>query len=116
MCQNTDLEQFVTNCEQVKEAGLIKQSFIDEMKTLLPQERFQREFMAEFIEDIDAWLTQSLIVSCIDNQLQLHDFQDQPKGEFYVGIDLGKEQDSSVVLVVKKAGRSSVWLTFAAFR
>jgi phage FluMu gp28-like protein len=83
---------------------LIKQSFIDEMRAQLPFERFQREFMAEFMEDIDAWLNQSLIISCIDGQLELYDFQDQPQGDFYVGVDFGKEQDFSVVLVIKKEG------------
>ena len=51
----------------------------------LPFERFQREFMSEFVEDIDAWLTQSLIVSCIDSQLVSYDFQAQPQGEFLHG-------------------------------
>ena len=96
----------MATCEEVKEAGLIKQSFIDEMRTQLPFERFQREFMAEFVEDVDAWLTQSLIVSCIDSNLQLYDFAEVPKGEFYVGVDFGKEQDFSVVLVVEKAGQA----------
>jgi phage FluMu gp28-like protein len=106
MCQSKDFEQFVTNCEQVKEAGLIKQGFIDEMKTLLPQERFQREFMAEFVEDIDAWLTQSLIVSCIDSKLQPYEFLETPKGEFYIGVDFGKEMDHSVVLVAQKTAKA----------
>ena len=53
------------------------------MRAQLPFERFQREFMAEFVEDIDAWLNQSLIISCIDGQLELYDFQDQPRGDFY---------------------------------
>ncbi len=105
MCQNKEFSPHVVTCEEVKEAGLVKQSFIDEMRAQLPAERFQREFMAEFVEDIDAWLTQSLIVQCIDSKLQLCDFQDQPKGEFYVGVDFGKEQDFSVVLVVEKVGQ-----------
>jgi phage FluMu gp28-like protein len=106
MCQSTDFEQFITNCEQVKEAGLIKQSFIDEVKTLLPLERFQREFVAEFVEDIDAWLTQSLIVSCIDSKLQPYEFQETPKGEFYIGVDFGKETDHSVILVAQKTAKT----------
>ncbi len=85
-------------------SGLVKQSFIDEMRSQLPFERFQREFMAEFVEDVDAWLTQSLIVTCIDSNLQPLDFQALPQGEFYVGVDFGKEQDFSVVLVVEKQG------------
>jgi phage FluMu gp28-like protein len=60
--------------------------------------------MSEFVEDVDAWLTQSLIVQCIDSQLQILDFQDQPKGEFYLGVDFGKEQDYSVVQVLEKSG------------
>jgi phage FluMu gp28-like protein len=102
MCQNPEFSKHITTCEGVVKSGLIKQSFIDEMKQQLPFERFQREFMAEFVEDIDAWLTQSLIVSCIDSQLLPYDFMDAPKGEFYVGVDFGKEQDFSVVLVAEK--------------
>jgi phage FluMu gp28-like protein len=105
MCQNPEFSKHITTCEGVVKSGLIKQSFIDEMKQQLPFERFQREFMAEFVEDIDAWLTQSLIVSCIDSNLQPYDFQDVPKGEFYVGVDFGKEQDFSVVLVLEKTGQ-----------
>jgi phage FluMu gp28-like protein len=104
MCQSSEFKQHVCTCNEVVESGLVKQSFMDEMKAQLPFERFQREFMAEFVEDIDAWLTQSLIVSCIDSSLQPYDFQDQPKGEFYLGVDFGKEMDFSVVLAVQKTG------------
>ena len=72
---------------------------------MIPLERFQCEYMAEFIEDVDTWLTQSLIVSCIDSQLALFDFQAHASGEFFVGVDFGKEKDFSVVMVLeKKAG------------
>jgi len=106
MCQSSEFSKHVATCDDVVRAGTIKQEFIDQMRAELPYERFQREFKAEFIEDIDTWLTQSLIVSCIDSQLQPYDFQDQPKGEFYVGIDFGKEQDFSVVLVAEKSGHT----------
>ena len=104
MCQAEEFSKHVTTCEDVVKSGLIKQSFIDEMKQQLPFERFQREFMSEFVEDVDAWLTQDLIVQCIDSQLLPYDFMDVPKGEFYVGVDFGKEQDFSVVLVAEKVG------------
>jgi phage FluMu gp28-like protein len=106
MCQSKDFSPHVATQAQVVQSGLIKQSFIDEMRAQLPFERFQREFEAEFVEDVDAWLTQSLIVSCIGSQLQPYDFQDEPKGEFYVGVDFGKEQDYSVVLAVEKTGQT----------
>ncbi len=104
MCQAPEFSKHTVTCEDVVRSGLVKQSFIDEMRSQLPFERFQREFMSEFVEDIDAWLTQSLIVSCIDGQLAFYDFQAQPNGEFYVGVDFGKEHDFSVVLVVEKQG------------
>jgi len=102
MCQSPEFSKHVATCEDVVKSGLIKQSFIDEVKQQLPPERFQREFMAEFVEDVDAWLSQSLIVSCINSNLQPFDFQDVPSGEFYVGVDFGKERDFSVVLVAEK--------------
>jgi phage FluMu gp28-like protein len=104
MCQNPTFKKHICTWDEVVKSGLIKLSFIDEMKAQLPYERFQREFNAEFVEDVDAWLTQSLIVSCIDSNLQPYDFQDLPKGEFYVGVDFGKEMDFSVVLVAQKIG------------
>ncbi len=97
-----EFSKHTITCQDVVNAGLIKQSFIEEMRAQLPDERFQREFNAEFVEDVDAWLTQSLIVSCIDSQLEPYDFQDQPRGEFYAGVDFGKQRDYSVVLIVEK--------------
>jgi len=102
MCNDPQFSKHFITCKDVVKAGLIKPEFIEEMKAQLPFERFQREFMAEFVEDVDAWLTQSLIVSCIDSQLQPYDFHDEPQGEFYVGVDFGKEQDYSVVVVCEK--------------
>ena len=104
MWESKEFSKHIATYEDSVKAGLQKQSFFDEQRDVLPFERFQREYMAEFVEDIDAWLTQSLIVSCIDSQLQLYDFLDMPKGEFYVGVDFGKEQDFSVVLVLEKSG------------
>ena len=102
MCQNQEFSKHFTTCEGVKASGLIAQSFIDEMRNQLPPERFQREFMSEFVEDVDTWLVQSLIVNCIDSKLELLDFQSMPRGNFYLGVDFGKEQDYSVVIVVEK--------------
>lgn len=102
MCQNPDFSKHTITCEDVKASGLIKQNFIDEMRSQLPYERFQRELMSEFVEDIDTWLIQSLIVNCIDSRLEPYDFESMPIGNFYLGVDFGKDQDCSVVVVVEK--------------
>jgi len=71
MCNSKDFKQHVVTCEDVVRSGLIKQSFIDQMREELPEERFRREFYSEFVEDADAWLPQALIVQCIESELEL---------------------------------------------
>jgi len=102
MCMNPEYSQHIITWEDVVKAGLAKIEFIEEMRQTIPAERFQREFESRFVEDIDAWLTQSLITSCIDAKLQPYDFHDQPQGDFYIGVDFGKQQDYSVVVVVER--------------
>jgi len=102
MCNSPEFKKHLVTCDDAVKAGLIPQSFIDEMRLQLPVERFQREFESQFVEDVDAWLPQSLIVSCIDAGLQLCEFQDQLQGDFYVGVDFGKQQDYSVICVIQK--------------
>jgi len=102
MCMNPEYSQHLVTCDDAVKSGLISQSFIDEMRQALPAERFQREFESKFVEDVNAWLTQSLIVKCIDSELQPYDFADQPQGSFYAGVDFGKHQDHSVIVVVER--------------
>jgi phage FluMu gp28-like protein len=92
----------IVTWQEAVEAGLMKKDFITQMQSLLPTERFQREFEAQFVEDIDAWLPQSLIVKCIESSLEPYTFEDIPSGNFFVGVDFGKHQDHSVVAVVRK--------------
>ena len=62
------------------------------------------ELEAEFVEDVDSWIPYDLISSCIDPILEPYSLEDRPSGEFYIGIDLGKHVDYSVVAVVKREG------------
>jgi len=102
MCMNPEYSQHVITWEDTVKVGLVKLEFIEEMRQTIPAERFQREYESKFVEDIDAWLTQSLIASCIDAELQPYEFHDQSQGEFYIGVDFGKQQDYSVVVIVQK--------------
>lgn len=96
----------VVTWEDAVKEGLIKPEFIEQIRALLPAERFQREYESKFVEDVNAWLTQSLIVSCIDSELTPYEFFDQPRGDFYIGVDFGKHQDYSVVVVVERLPNS----------
>jgi len=63
--------------------------------------RWRREMLAEWAEDENVWLSQSLITSCIDHGLEYTRFEEEAKGRFYAGLDLGKYQDYSVLAVVQ---------------
>jgi len=106
MCMSEHFSKHVVNWKEVVESGLMKKEFIEEMREQLPLERFQREFEAKFVEDVDRWLPQSLIASCINSELEPYSFHDSPKGAFYVGVDFGKHQDYSVVAVVEAVGKA----------
>ena len=91
--------------EPVQE-GLISRDFIEEMKKELLPAEFQAEFEAEFVDDADSWLPYDLIANCIDPYLEYYSFEACLEGEFYMGVDLGKYQDHSVVAVIKREGEN----------
>ncbi|RLC33239.1 MAG: hypothetical protein DRZ76_04540, partial [Candidatus Nealsonbacteria bacterium] len=100
--QDPKFSKHVVTWRNVVEAGLVKQEFIEEMKRLLPEERFKMEFEAEFIEDEDSWLKQDLLAKAIDPELTPWKFDDfYENKELYVGVDFGKHRDYSVVSVVE---------------
>jgi len=64
--------------------------------------RWTREMEAEWSEETDVWLDQGLLTKCIDGDLELFPVTARKIGEFYVGVDLGKVRDYSVVAVVDR--------------
>lgn len=92
--------------DKVIEAGLATREFIEEMRRRTPSERFRREYLAEFVEDELAYFTQNLITLCIDSDLEpiTDDWTkkvDAPVGRYFLGVDLGKKQDYSVIAVIR---------------
>ena len=57
---------------------------------------------AEWAEDEDVWLAQSLIVSCIGTakncgqDLEEYDTEKSYSGEFFLGLDIGQVRDYTV--------------------
>ena len=64
--------------------------------------RWKREMESCFVDDETAFLPSSLIKKCQNDQLDFIDFEAIAEGRFYVGWDLGRERDHSVVAVVQK--------------
>ncbi|MBS7611450.1 hypothetical protein KEJ27_04500 [Candidatus Bathyarchaeota archaeon] len=52
---------------------------------------------------MDSWLSQDLIARCVDGTLEYVDYGTFMSGSFWIGVDLGKHQDYSVVAVLSKA-------------
>jgi phage FluMu gp28-like protein len=70
--------------------------------------RWRREMEADWAEDEDVWLPQSLIVSCIgttkncESDLQEYSPENKPEGEFYAGLDLAQTRDYTVLCVIER--------------
>ena len=98
--------RFTVHWREPVKARLITQDFIDAQREQLMADRFAREYECKFTEDAGRWLSQDLITSCIDSTILEpwkieESFSDL---EFYIGCDLGKKVDYSVVVVLEKVG------------
>jgi phage FluMu gp28-like protein len=100
----SDFAKSHVTCDQASEPkGPLKREILEKIKRQLEGDpwRWRREMLAEWAEDESVWLSQALITSCIDHELDYVNFEETAKGMFYAGLDLGKHQDYSVLSVVK---------------
>jgi len=111
MNNDAAFSKHVVTADDVVKTGLIKRSFIEEMRKQLPAERFRREFLSEFVEDADAYFPQDLIAKCIVSEPLVatqdwtyYPFEYNASGQFTVGVDFGKKVDYSVVAIIDKLG------------
>jgi hypothetical protein len=69
--------------------------------------RWKREMEADWMEDDNVWLPQSLIASCIGTaktcgeNLELYDPEKSYSGDFFVGLDIGQVRDYTSLTVVE---------------
>ena len=109
-----DFSDFKTSHVPVAKAlnpnGPLKPNIIERIKTQMGDDpsRWRREMEAEWAEDDDVWLNQSLIASCIGTQarcgedLRLFDPEVEHSGEFFAGLDLAQTRDYCVLSVVER--------------
>lgn len=83
--------------------GPLKKKIIEKIKRQFEGDpwRWKREMEAEWAENEDVWLPQALITSCIDHALEYVGFEESARGEFYAGLDLGKNISYSAFAIVK---------------
>jgi hypothetical protein len=105
--------EYKTSHVTIKQAlspnGPLKPKTMQSIKTQMGEDpsRWQREMMADWVEDDNVWLNQSLIASCIgtkkncDMDLQLFNPESNREGDFYVGLDPAQTKDYHVLSVVE---------------
>jgi hypothetical protein len=113
MCNHEDYEDFVRHHfgweKALAPAGPLNPQMIERIRRQFgdDQARWRREMEAEWAEDEDVWLPQSLIVSCVGTEkncgkdLQPLDPEASCEGEFFAGLDLAQTRDYCVFSVVE---------------
>jgi hypothetical protein len=63
---------------------------------------FRQEFLGEFVEELDSWLTMALLQTCVNPNLNVEsDFTYDAKYIYVLGVDFAKKRDQTVVVVVR---------------
>ena len=91
--------------------GPLKPNTIAEIKKMFGDDpiRWRREMEAEWAEDENTWLPQSLVASCVGTVKNacgedLHEFNPDVsyEGEFFAGLDLAQTRDYCVLSIVER--------------
>jgi phage FluMu gp28-like protein len=114
MCNHKDYQDFARSHVRWDNAlepnGPLRLAIVEKIRRQFgddPQ-RWRREMEAEWAEDEDTWLAQSLIVSCIGTiencgeDLQEFNPEVSYEGDFFVGLDLAQTRDYCVLSVVER--------------
>ena len=99
-----DWTKFHITWREAERAGVYKTDFlkvIEKVRTTQPT-IYRTEFEAEFVEDVDTWLSQDLLARLCGEELEYIPFEARAEGRFYAGVDLAERVDYSVVAVVRK--------------
>lgn len=114
MCNHKGFDDFVRHhvtWQQAQEPdGPLKKSILDKIRKQFSEDpaRWRREMEAEWAEDEDTWLPQSLIVSCVGTakncgeDLQLWDSEKGYEGDLFAGLDLAQVRDYCVLSVFER--------------
>jgi hypothetical protein len=111
MCNHRDYEDFARHhvtWQQAQEPnGPLKKTILDKIRKQFGEDpaRWRREMEAEWAEDEDVWLSQSLIASCIGTvkncgeDLQPWSPEKGYRGDLFAGLDLAQVRDYCVLSV-----------------
>jgi hypothetical protein len=96
------------------QSPLVSQTQLDEWKEVMTHEEWQREVEGLWIEATHTFFPMNLIATCVDTELgnpdslntYIEDIEkakpEQLEGPYYAGLDLGKQIDYSVLVIVQR--------------
>lgn len=89
-----DFSRHQTTIYQAKKQGF--DADIDIIKRNTDEETFRQEYLCEFIDETSSYFPYTLIRDCTGDRI--------PDGETFMGVDIGRHHDLTVIYVVSKAG------------
>ena len=75
---------------------MISSRFLQEQKELVGEERFAREYLAEFVDDSNAYFPMALVRSCINDDMPSVD------GELFAGYDPGGKRSYAAFVIIRR--------------
>jgi phage FluMu gp28-like protein len=92
--------------------GPLKKNILDKIRKQFAEDpwRWKREMEADWAEDENVWLPQSLITKCIGTErtcgedLDLFSVEVGQRGKFYGGLDFGKHGDYTALSIIDSVG------------
>jgi len=93
-----------------EQCPLVTKEFLEEMRANMTREAYLMEYEAEFVEALNSYFPQDLIRKCVELAqklgVELYGSLEAvfPSGDYYAGVDFGKLQDYSVIMVLKREG------------
>jgi phage FluMu gp28-like protein len=98
-------QQFHISWETAYEEGVYAPEFKQEI--LKTQENnplaYETEYLAEFAEESNIWLSTQLLTNAINPALELKPYNKPQSGNYYMGVDLAERVDHSAIAVIDRA-------------
>jgi phage FluMu gp28-like protein len=82
---------------------LITSEFLEQQRSRLNEIQYAEEYEGQFCEQVDTYIAMSTIMGCVDQQLRLLT-QGERNASYFLGLDLAKERDQSVAILLERSG------------
>jgi phage FluMu gp28-like protein len=104
--QDPNYEKRIVTWRDATAEGRYSTDFLEQLRNEqeVRPEVFRMEYEAEFVEEVDTWLSQDFLAKSCSGEVELLDFESEQRGRFYAGVDLAEHVDHSVVAVVRRDG------------